>query len=357
MNDSVKVNRVDAVLADPMAESREHGGGIGFVGPDIPIEVLLASGRPFGHLPWRVDDSTPWADRWLESSFPFWARSIVEQWHAGSFDALDSVVFSRGDDASQRLYYYIAELQRRGKLGGPSLWMFDIAYVERDSSFAHTAAAVTALIHTIDVSTDALPAAIDRANRLRRSLFAIEQSRTAQGPLYERLARAILWSDPTQWVEQFAAPSAAAAKCRVMLAGSMPLDERIHAAVEATDASIVAEGHSLSTLRLGPELDLNGKCAEDAIARHLRAHSIAPRAFVDRAARLVARVRDVAADAVILWLTREDEALAWFVPAQKRLLAEAGIPSLVLPASRWQADGDTLEEISAFCRENARATA
>jgi hypothetical protein len=26
---------------------------VGFVGPDVPIELLLASGRPFGHLPHR----------------------------------------------------------------------------------------------------------------------------------------------------------------------------------------------------------------------------------------------------------------------------------------------------------------
>src|SRR5690606_38530408 len=115
----------------PLAASR---GGIGFVGPDVPVDVLLASGRPFGHLPWRATGAigaigatgatgaagaTPWADRWLESSFPFWARSILEQWHDGAFDALDTVIFSRADDASQRLYYYVAELKRRGKRGGP----------------------------------------------------------------------------------------------------------------------------------------------------------------------------------------------------------------------------------------------
>src|SRR5690606_10628902 len=68
---------IDGLLADPLAASR---GGIGFVGPDVPVDVLLASGRPFGHLPWRATGAigaigatgatgaagaTPWADRWL----------------------------------------------------------------------------------------------------------------------------------------------------------------------------------------------------------------------------------------------------------------------------------------------------
>src|SRR5690606_33505887 len=148
---------------------------VGFVGPDIPIDVLIASGRPFGHLPWRTDGATPWADRWLESSFPYWSRSILEQWHDGVFDALETVVFSRADDAGQRLYYYVRELQRSGKLGGPVPRMFDIALIPRDSSLAHTEAAVLELMRVLDIAADALPDGIARANGLRRQLAELER--------------------------------------------------------------------------------------------------------------------------------------------------------------------------------------
>ena len=85
------MNGIDttAAIAGALEAPLGSSGGsdaVGFVGPDVPIEVLLASGRPFGHLPWHATDTTPWADRWLESSFPYWARSILEQWHAGVFD-------------------------------------------------------------------------------------------------------------------------------------------------------------------------------------------------------------------------------------------------------------------------------
>jgi hypothetical protein len=69
---------------------------------------------------------------------------------------------------------------------------------------------------------------------------------------------------------------------------------------------------------------------------------------------LVDQARSARAAAAILWLTREDEALAWQVPAQRKALAAAGIPALILPATNWLADGDTLQQVTNFCRETFR---
>ena len=85
---------------------------IASLGPCLPLDLLEATGRHAGQLPWLLGAPTPHADRWLESKFPVWSRSIVEQWATGRFDELDAVVFSRGDDAVQRVYYYLCELQR-----------------------------------------------------------------------------------------------------------------------------------------------------------------------------------------------------------------------------------------------------
>lgn len=345
----------DRTLDEPLAHFDPEGAGVAFVGPDVPVDVLLAGGRPFGHLPWRPDGQTDWADQWLESSFPFWARSILEQWHDGEFDRLATVVFSRADDASQRLYYYVRELKRRGKLAGPPVQIFDIALIPSASSLAHTESAVAGLLQWLDLNETSLEAGIERANRLRERIAAIETARSADGPAYERVARAALWSDPTQWLDDVARPLPVTGRPRILLAGSMPVDARIHEAVELVGASIVSEAHALAPCRLGPALAVTGESPARAVARHLRRHSVSPRAFLDRAGWLVARARAVRAAAVILWLTREDEGLVWAVPSQRDALTAAGIPTLVLPASRWQADDDTLEKIMAFCRGFADA--
>jgi hypothetical protein len=348
---------VARALEAPPAASSAAAGGVGIVGPDVPIDVLLASGRPFGHLPWRSTDATAWADGWLESSFPYWTRSILEQWRTGAFDALDTVVFSRAEDASQRLYYYVSELQRRGLLGGPAPHVFDIAYARRDSSVSHTAAAICELCGVLDVAPAALPAAIERANRLRRALANLEQGRATNGPLYERLARAALWSDPTRWIDEVAMPERGTSRLRVLLAGSVPPDDRLHRAVEATGGSVIAEAHVHGLGRLGSAVGLETGSPETQLALRLREASVGPRALIDRARWVVARAAAARADAVVIWLTREDEALAWHVPAQRRALADARMPALILPSARWQADDGTLERIAGFCTETLHATA
>ena len=69
------------------------------------------------------------------------------------------------------------------------------------------------------------------------------------------------------------------------------------------------------------------------------------------AAPLTLRAR---ADAVILWLTREDEGLAWHVPVMRQALAAANLPALVLPAASWRADDGVPGRIEDFCREVGR---
>jgi hypothetical protein len=343
---------VERTLENPVAALH---GGIGFVGPDVPIEVLLASGRAFGHLPWSADEQTPFADRWLESSFPFWARSILEQWNARVFDALEAVVFSRADDASQRLYYYVRELQRRDLLPGPEPLMFDIAHVQRESSIEHTAAAISRLCSALAVEPGGLTAAITRANGLRETLARLEADRLSHGSLHERLARAALWSDPTQWIDEFVVPEPDAFRQRVLLAGSVPPDDRIHHAVEAAGASVIAEAHVFGLGRLGPEVCVGALSPEAALARQLRIASVSPRAVIDRAEWIVDRARAARAAAVIIWLTREDEALAWHVPAQRSALAAAGLATLVLPAAHWRADDRALDLVAEFVTEGSHA--
>jgi hypothetical protein len=340
----------ESLLLQPLQNPPGGPAALGFIGTDVPIEVLLASGRPFGHLPWRTDSKTPWADRWLESGFPGWARSILQQWHDGAFDALHAVVFSRADDASQRLFYYVRDLQQRGQLRGPRSLIFDIALIPRESSLAHTADSVLVLAKELEIAPEALVPAIERANLLRRKLQHLQQERTGQGDYYERLARAALWSDASSWLGDLeAAPQSAAH--RVLLAGSTPPDDRLHRAVEAAGASVIAEAYPHALDRLGPPIPESGEAPHLAIARQLSRCSVGPRAFLDRGRWVVERATATRAAAVVLWLSREDEALAWQVPAQRNALATAGIPALILPAAHWLADDDALHQITDFCRE------
>lgn len=345
---------LDERLADPLA-ALAGGDAVGYVGADVPMEVLLATGRPFGHLPWRPDGGTPWADRWLESSFPMWSRSILEQWHAGAFDTLRDVVFSRADDASQRLYYYVRELQVRGALRGPVPHIFDLALVPRPSSLAHSTQSVLMLARALGADAARLADGIARTAQVRDSLAQLQKARAGDGPWFESLARAAMWSNPEGWIAQVQPPAPPEAnRPRVLLAGSVPPDGRLHQAVEQGGASVVAETHGYRLDRLEASAPPGGQAPEAVIAGQAIARSVGSRAFFDSAQWLLRQAQAARAQAVVLWLTREDEGLAWQLPAQRAALQAAGMPCLALPVASWLADDGALERIRAFCMEQAR---
>jgi hypothetical protein len=355
MNGMSDMQKLDERLADPLT-ALAGGDAVGYVGADVPLEVLLATGRPFGHLPWRADGETPWADLWLESSFPLWSRSILEQWHAGAFDALRDVVFSRAEDASQRLYYYVRELQARGRLRGPVPRIFDVALVPRESSLAHSMQSVLLLTSELGGDLARLADGIARTDALRLRLQQLQEARGGAGPWFEALARAAMWGNPEAWVGQVQSPAPAAdGRPRVLLAGSLPPDGRLHQAAEEGGASVVAETHGYRLDRLGASLvEDDAEQPARRVARRVAARSVAPRAFLDAGQWVVRQARAARASAVVLWLTREDEGLAWQLPAQRAALAAAQLPCLVLPAAHWLGSDGAAERIRAFCAAVAR---
>jgi hypothetical protein len=128
--------------ADPTAAARHARQAgrrvIGFANADVPVELIDASGAFALSLAYAASAGTPHADQYLEASFSVLERSIAERWLSGKLDLLDAVIFSRGSDSSQRLYYYLCELQRRQLTRGPRPLLFDLAKIPRASSVAYS---------------------------------------------------------------------------------------------------------------------------------------------------------------------------------------------------------------------------
>lgn len=338
---------IEAVLADPLAHARAAPCAIGYVGFDLPEDLLASPGLTACHLPWRIGIPTPRADQWLESSFAPWSRLILEDWADGRFDCFDAVVFTRGDDSAQRLYYYVSELQRTGELGGPRALIYDIATIRSASSEARCVEALRTLAAELGIGADALSEGVARANRRRQWMSAAQAGRGGGGARYERIARASLFAP----LEDQPLPlnEAAAPQGRVLLAGSPPSGDWLHRAVDEAGWSVVAEAHAMSLMRLGDAVPETGDPFE-AAGRHAHGLPWGKRAFVDRAAWLVEQARAARADAVILWLYEEEEALPWHVPAQLRALEAVGIPVCVLARRAWDGGDDAGEVATGFLK-------
>ena len=285
-------------------------GQIAHVGPNLPQDLLRASGRHAGPLPFDPERPTPVADQWMETKFAPWARAILEGWAAGDYDHLAQVLFSRADDSAQRLYYYLCELQRRGLVAGPEPLILDIAKVPRASSVQHTAHSVRKLAERLEVTESALIGAIEACNAERRI------------------------------------PATALSGKVCLLSGTPPPDRRLHEA--AARADFVAVGMTLveTWTDLGAPVSAGDPVA--AIAQHLHADPAGPRAFADAGAALRQELERSGAAAVVLWQIEEDEAQAWHLPAQRAALDKAGVPALVLTRRDWLARDGAAEEIAAF---------
>jgi len=343
---------IDRILSDPLAAARGAERAIGYVGPDLPLDLLLASGLVPCHLPWDADRPHGRSAQWLENSFAPWAFSILDSWLEGEFDFFEFVLFSRGDDSSQRLYYYICELQRQGQLSGPAPLIFDVARIKRMSSLNHTIAAVRDLADRLDIDDAALREGIETANRRRRFFASIAAERDGSGSFYERLVRASLFADVN---EQLAAVKheGANTKGRVLLAGSTPPDDRVHNAVEAAGWTVAGEFHDRGLDRLGQEIEIGDTDPAESVGAHAHNLGIGPRAFGNPTEALVREVRRTKAAVAILWLIEQDEARLWRVPAEKAALDKAKIPTLVLTRRRWDAADGTAEEIARFLEGRA----
>lgn len=292
---------------------------IALAGPNLPHEVLAAAGLHGGVIALDLDQPTPLAQQWLESKFAPWAFALVEAWANGAYDHLEAVLFSRADDTSQRLYYYLCELQRRGLVAGPRPLIVDIGKIPRASSRELTIAGVRRLMSHLAVSDAALEAAIVAGNRARAEK-AVERP----------------------------APSVC------LLHGTPPPDKRLHAAIEA--AGFAASGLTLGEFWLspGPAVAEGTGDPAAALGAQLHARRQGARSFVDPAMHVRDAVVASGARAVVLWRIEEDEAQTWQFPAEQGMLASLGIPTLVLTRADWLARDGAPAAITEFLAGVAR---
>ena len=351
-------------LADPLRSARvlaESGKPIvGFVGSDAPFELALAAGAIPVALPSFAHRPTPRADEVLEPRFTPAARSIVDQWLAGELDFLQSVVFSRGDDSTQRSYYYLCELQRTASTRGPRPLLFDIAKIPRASSIAHTQHAMCRLASELGSDLSRLPSAIETRNARRTLLAQLISQRAGDRPplgsLCEQLLRAAdvmpaAHGDDAlrEFLARASVDAGAAGAPRLLLAGTVPPDARLHEAVEHGGGCVVAECDEHPGAGLGTPIAL-GRPALESLALHYQALPRGPRSFGDFSEAVQRAAEASRADAVIFWLIEEDEALAWHLPALSAALAHAETPLLALTRRRWDTHDGALEEITRFTR-------
>ena len=350
---------VQSSLGDPLSAARSHvqqgGRVIGYVGTEIPVELIMAAGAFPLRLPNRIQDQYSAADRYLESSFMPDVRSVAEQYLQGALDfrAFDHHAAQQRQRATA-LHYYLSELRTQQRLAAPIPLIYDLAKIPRDSSKAHSRLATRRLAAEVGAAAGELRGAIEKRNRRRRLFDSAATMRSRfniRGSLMDRIFRAADLCDADRFdaalQEWLPGGGRVAPKARILLIGSAPPDERLHAAVEQAQGNIVAEGDAHPANAVSqPPIDADGSL--DAIADHYYSSRESTRAFIDRAVGLQDLAARVQADAVIIWLIEEEDALIWDLPAEMAALQSSGLAALRLVRRRWDAGDGALQEIIRF---------
>jgi benzoyl-CoA reductase/2-hydroxyglutaryl-CoA dehydratase subunit BcrC/BadD/HgdB len=346
-------------LQDPLLAARAAAKAgqrvIGYVGAEIPVELIVAANALPVRLRGKPNASTNHADKYLESAFLPETRAIAEQWLSGELDFIDAVIFPRSSDSSQRLYYYLCELQRRKHCKGPTPLLYDLATIKRDTSLDHTIDSTRRLATLLGVETVQLPRALQRVaqrtERLTRLHSLREHNPNLAGSTAFDVARAAEFDWSTSFDQALGTWLNSAqlrpSEARVLLAGSAPPDARLHLAVEAANGSIVSE---LVEATHSPSDKINGEEILAAIGqRHYAAVSPAQQ-MLSSPDWIASQAQKAKAQGVIIWLIEEDEALPWELASQTRALHDAKIPVLTLARQRWLAEAETLTSITSFVR-------
>jgi benzoyl-CoA reductase/2-hydroxyglutaryl-CoA dehydratase subunit BcrC/BadD/HgdB len=347
------LTELTALAADRTAVAREWSATgrpvAGYVGADVPVEVLTAG----GFLPVRLagdPDSPPVAgDRYLGRGLDPVARSVLTRLLDGAYGRLDALVVSHDCEASLRLFYAVRELHRTEPgIGLPPVHLVDVLHLPHRTTTRYVLAKVRQLRAQVErwtgrPVTDAdLAAAVtahDRVRSLLGRVAALRRSRPAHltGTQALTVVAATTALPPDRaagllealLAEADALPEATGT--RVFLTGSSHDHPGVYTALEGAGLLVVGEDHDWGDLlhhglvALPPDPAL----LELALAERYQHNgpTAAAASIRDRAARTAVAARACGAEALLSYVRVHDDAPRWDFPAQREA---TGLPAALV---------------------------
>lgn len=319
----------------------------GYVGADVPVELLTAAGYDPVRLTGAPGTDTAAGDRLLGTGVDPLARSVLTRLLAQEFGPLDLLVVSRDCEASLRLFYVLRELARVDPRPGlPPVHLVDVLHLPHRTTTRYVLAKVRELRARLGdrgapVADDALRAAIaahDRVRGLLRELGALRHADATRltGAEYVETVLATT-ALPVAAAERLVRERLAAVRDRapvgglpVFLTGSAHDGPQVYRQLEAAGLLVVGEDHDGGDLLVRRDVGVPAPGAEELALAERYQHNgpSAPRASIGaRAAHTAAAARERGARALVAYVRRGDDAPAWDLPAQR---AATGLPAVLL---------------------------
>ncbi|RBM21018.1 2-hydroxyacyl-CoA dehydratase [Prauserella sp. PE36] len=315
---------------------------IGYVGADVPVELLTAAGAHPVRLTGSPGEPSTAGDRYLGTGLDPVARSVLTRLLDGAYGCLDGLVVGRDCEASSRLFYAVRELKRIDPAAPlPPVQLVDVLHLPHRTTTRYVHAKLTELRATLEtwagrpITGDDLAEAIEEHNRLRgllRRIGALRGRRPAPLTGTDALSvvaatTRLLVRDACALVEQLLAGKLSEVDgLRVFLTGSGHDEPGVYAALEEAGLVIVGEDHDWGDLLSRRDVEAPTMLA--LAERYQHNGPSAPRASIrQRAEHTAEAARTRGAEALISYARVHDDAPPWDFPAQRAL---CGLPSVQL---------------------------
>jgi 2-hydroxyglutaryl-CoA dehydratase, D-component len=329
-------------------------------GADVPREVLTAA----GFVPYRMagDPARTAADPYCGPGIDRVAVTRFGRLLDGDASASAGLVLSADDEGSVRLFLYLRELLRvRPVPGIPRITFLDLVHLPQRTSAVYNRARLGALIEELGewagrpVTDDDLRAATRDEDRVRELVRAVgtRLRHGAEGPrLTGTQALAVIGAafllSAERWIalvtELLDTPLPVNPGPRIFLTGADHDHPAAYRAIESAGVVIVGEDHGWGALAGESTVGGHGDMRTALVrSKTLAAPAAAGSAAVVRAEQTVRMALACRADAVVAWTRPYDDGPPWDLPVQRRALADAGLPLVVVaPQAYGTADEDAV---------------
>jgi benzoyl-CoA reductase/2-hydroxyglutaryl-CoA dehydratase subunit BcrC/BadD/HgdB len=332
-----------------VAEEVHRAGGfvVGYVGADVPVELITAAGALPERLHGDPSADTAVGDRYLGRGLDPATRSVLSRLLGGGYGHLDALILSRDCEASLRLFYAVRELRRIDPgTSLPPVHLIDLLHLPHRTTTRYNLARLQQLRDQLrewtgrPVGDREVAGAVDEQNRTRALLAEVAELRrgvrvrlTGTQALAVVGAGTVLAASHYQELLRQLLDQAdglpIVSGARTFLTGSSHDNGDVYAALEAAGLLIVGEDHDWgdllfdhpvtepTLLGLAERYQYNGPSAQRGSIAERAAHT-ATAAARCRAELLVSYVRDL------------DEGPPWDFPAQRAAVEALGVRSLLI---------------------------
>lgn len=311
---------------------------VGYLGTDVPVEIITAAGL----LPFRIgafDGNTEAVRKFLEMGDSDVVAQLASVFLDERLAFLDHVVVGNTPTFNITLFHFLREAKRLDPaFPGPPMIFHETHHGEGQTIEAFNLDSCSRLAQQLGdigerITRQSLQAAIEHTDARRRQIQDVQslrRSRPAQVSGTDALLHLARW----QLMPQSPLPAISTVprqRPRILLSGS-DIGHFLHyPLIEATGCTIVADDHDWGEDAL---ITCVEKTDEPLIAIANRYTHQAPHAMrwsrKVRIASVVQRAIDARADGVVFWISDEDQASSWDVPALSDALHARGVATLDL---------------------------